>query len=100
MKKSEQYANAVDKLDADGVIQKADILSGKVKLTASKAVAASKAATAEDARAILFAKKPSRKSEPEETADQMALRTPAVRVCCPASKAGRFGDAQWCLNSQ
>lgn len=50
---AEKYADAVDDLDARGVVSKADILSGAVKVPASKLVEASKAESAEQAKAMI-----------------------------------------------
>lgn len=51
--RSERYANAVDDLDARGVVSKSDILSGAVKVPASKVVEAAKTQTNEEAKAVL-----------------------------------------------
>src|SRR5690606_10231775 len=60
---SEKFANAVDDLDKKGVVAKGDILSGKVKVPVSKVVAASKAATPEEAKAVLESKTRKKKEE-------------------------------------
>lgn len=53
VKQAEKYANAVDKLDAEGVVSKADILSGSVKIPAAHVVKAAKASTPEEAKAVI-----------------------------------------------
>lgn len=69
---AEKYANAVDDLDARGVVSKADVLSGAVKVPASRLVEAAKAESVEQAKEMIATatkggtrkKKESDRSEP------------------------------------
>lgn len=64
---SEHYADAVDDLDARGVVSKSDILSGAVKLPASKVIAAAKAATDEEAKDVIETATKGGKPQRQET---------------------------------
>lgn len=53
VQRAEYFADAVDSLDARGVVPKADILSGKVKAPATRIIKAAKAESNEEAAVIL-----------------------------------------------
>lgn len=67
VERAEQFANAVDDLDKRGIVAKSEVLSGKVKAPATRIVAASKAATEEEAKEILKPTKPKATKEDAPT---------------------------------
>lgn len=67
VKRSEHYADAVDDLDARGVVSKSAILSGSVKLPASKVIAAANAATDQEAKEVIETATKGGKPQRQET---------------------------------
>lgn len=65
VERAERYADAVDDLDRKGVVPKADLLGGKVKVPAAAVVAASNADTPEEAKAVIARAKTGQKSDGE-----------------------------------
>lgn len=84
VERAERFSNAVNDLDKAGIVPKADILSGKVKVPASKVVEAGNAAKSGDvekAKAVLTEAKPA-KTKKEDAPTQ---ETANEQVTIPAN---------------
>lgn len=79
VRRAENYADAVDDLDKRGVLPKADLLTGKVKVPALRVIEASKAPTAQEAKAVIDGADRKKKAEAAAEKEPFRLETDRQR---------------------